>query len=489
MRLCQGIRCIDRKKFDSKEKIQQAGANFSSSQKLLQNLVSTTPNIAIYSFDLNGYIKKWNNACEKFYGYTIEEIRNRKVQELILYPEEVPLFEGFLRDIRTTSSSYIPYEGKTRTRSGPIRFVTSILLPVIEQGICTEVFCVSVDITYQKEAEEALLESQARYNDLFENSSALLAILDFEGNILSVNRAFAEFIGRSKEELLQMNIFQLLSRNDGGLIKRRILNDIKKKTSEPLEYIWKKPDGSQGILEANIQTIYKKNKPVALQLIARDITERRMLENELNETYHQIIETLVDFIDTKDIYTGKHSQRLVKDCVYLAKQLHLSERDIHDLEVAAILHDVGKIKVPKSILNKFGELTPEERRIMNQHATTGAQAIEKIPKFLRVSKIIRHHHERYDGTGYPDGIKGSEIPIGSRILAVVDALDAMTNDRPFRKAITLAEAIDELERCKGSQFDPFIVDIYLDYIKRRYDGEIIREESESANNIEEITLI
>ena len=488
MGLQQANSWMDMNARNSRKEIQKTISPIDSTQKLLQNLISTTPNIVIYSFDLDGHIKKWNSASEQLYGYTAEEIQDRKVQELILYPEDVPLFEIFLRDIKTTLQSCIPYEWKTKTRRGPIKFVRSTLSPIIEHGVCTEVYCISVDITSQKEAEEALYESEARYKDLFEKSTDLLAILDLEGNILSVNQAFTKFIGHPKDELLKMNISQLLTRNDLRLIKHRILDNIRKNVTEPLEYIWEKPDRSQGILEVSIQTICKKHRPIAFQVTARDITKRRMLEDELNQTYRQIIETLVDFIDTKDIYTGKHSQRLVKDCVYLAKQVHLSEKDIHDLEVAAILHDVGKIKIPKSILNKFGQLTEEERQILNQHAATGAHAIEKIPKFLRVSKIIRHHHERYDGQGYPDGIKGSDIPIGSRILFVVDAFDAMTNDRPYRKAISLAEAINELKRCKGSQFDPFIVDIYLDYIKRRYDGEITPEVEKSPDIVEEISL-
>ncbi|MBN1349602.1 PAS domain S-box protein [candidate division KSB1 bacterium] len=461
----------DTNEFYSRKKINLSKPKHDTSYKF-HELITTTPHVLISSFDIHGHIKKWNNASEELYGYAADEILYQRIQDTILHPDEVQLFEIFLRDIRTTLQSCIPYEWKTLTQDGSLRIVRSTLSPIVENGNCTEVYCISVDITSQKEAEKELRETQAQYMELFENSTDLLTIVDTDGNIIAANRAMAEFTGYPKETILKMNISELIPIDDLELIKRRLTEHVRKKISSPIEYKWEKHDGQQGILEVNVQVIREKNKPTAFQIAARNITERRMLENELNETYRQIIETLIDFIDTKDIYTGKHSQRLVKDCVYLAKQLHLAERDIHDLEVAAILHDVGKIKIPKRILNKFGTLTPDERRILNQHAATGAHAVEKIPKFYRVSKIIRHHHERYDGTGYPDQIKGSAIPVESRILAVVDAFDAMTNDRPFRKAISIAEAIDELECCKGTQFDPLIVDIYLDYITRRYDGEI-----------------
>jgi putative nucleotidyltransferase with HDIG domain len=143
----------------------------------------------------------------------------------------------------------------------------------------------------------------------------------------------------------------------------------------------------------------------------------------------------------------------------------LSQEEIKDIEVAAILHDVGKMKIPGRILNKKGELDEQERKVMMEHSRLGAEAVEGIEEFKNASRIIRYHHECYDGTGYPDGLKGKNIPLGARIIAVVDAFDAMCSDRPYRSAISRQDAIGELIKGRGKQFDPKIVDIYVSYLE------------------------
>jgi putative nucleotidyltransferase with HDIG domain len=174
---------------------------------------------------------------------------------------------------------------------------------------------------------------------------------------------------------------------------------------------------------------------------------------------------LSNVIETRDAYTGDHCIRLVEYADLTAQMLKLPSRDIDLIKLGAALHDVGKIIVPDSVLKKPDKLTPDEYQQIKQHCYIGGQICKKVPFLRSVHDIVYHHHEFFDGHGYPDGIAGQAIPLGSRIVAVVDAYDAMTTDRPYRKAMADAEAVDILSRGAGTQWDPEIVRCFLDGIK------------------------
>jgi HD-GYP domain-containing protein (c-di-GMP phosphodiesterase class II) len=166
-------------------------------------------------------------------------------------------------------------------------------------------------------------------------------------------------------------------------------------------------------------------------------------------------------LELKDLDSGVHSTRLAEWAVRVAKRLDLDQAYQRDVEAAALLHDIGKIGVPDSILRKPGPLTRHERLIINKHPEYGWNALHFLPGFERISQFVLHHHERVDGKGYPSGLKGEEIPLGARIVSVTDAFDAMVTDRCYRRGISVNEAFDRLEACSGTQFDPHIVEHFL----------------------------
>jgi HD-GYP domain-containing protein (c-di-GMP phosphodiesterase class II) len=170
---------------------------------------------------------------------------------------------------------------------------------------------------------------------------------------------------------------------------------------------------------------------------------------------------LSNVIETRDAYTGDHCRRLVEYAGLTAAALHLSAKEIDLIRLGAALHDVGKIVVPDSILMKPDKLTPDEYAKIKQHCYFGGQICKKVPFLRSVHDIVYHHHEFYNGQGYPDGIAGEGIPLGSRIVSVVDAYDAMTSDRPYREAITMDDALDVLQKGAGTQWDPEIVRCFL----------------------------
>ncbi len=166
------------------------------------------------------------------------------------------------------------------------------------------------------------------------------------------------------------------------------------------------------------------------------------------------VEALAIALLERDRYTGEHSESVVDMAVAVAQGLGLSPAQIEDIRAGAQLHDIGKVGIPDAILNKPGPLTPEERAVMAEHPVIGERILRGIGGFAPVADIVRHEHESYDGTGYPDGLVGSEIPIGSRIILACDAYHAMTSDRPYRARMSHADAFRELRRCAGRQFDP-----------------------------------
>lgn len=185
-------------------------------------------------------------------------------------------------------------------------------------------------------------------------------------------------------------------------------------------------------------------------------------KHQLETTNRELLELFVQTVEFRDPYTSGHSQRVRRFSRIIAQLLGLPQREIDRISTAALLHDVGKIhEIFAPILMKPGRLTPEERATMELHPIKSAELVAKISDLQDIVPAVRHHHENWDGTGYPDQLKGKEIPLGSRIIMFADTIDAMTTDRPYRKALGETEVRDELRKFRGIQFDPEICDVLL----------------------------
>ena len=200
--------------------------------------------------------------------------------------------------------------------------------------------------------------------------------------------------------------------------------------------------------------------------------ENASLYKELEDLFRNAIMLVVNAIEAKDPYTKGHTARVTKYSMLIARTFKMSAEQRRALELAALLHDVGKIGIPDSVLLKPGKLTEEEYALIKEHPSRGAKIMEPL-KIPEVIEGILHHHEKYDGSGYPDGIKNGDIPFNARIIAVADAFDAMTTDRPYRKGLPLEEAIRRLKKDSGTHFDPEIVQAFLDVLEVRRE-EIIK---------------
>ncbi|MGA2729008.1 MAG: HD domain-containing phosphohydrolase [Terracidiphilus sp.] len=199
-----------------------------------------------------------------------------------------------------------------------------------------------------------------------------------------------------------------------------------------------------------------------LEQVVRARTEMlRQAMEDLEHSYDVTLEALGDALDLKDSETEGHSKRVTAYTIALARAMGISPVDIKIIARGAFLHDIGKMAIPDDILRKPGKLTTEEEEIMRDHCTRGYHILRKIPFLSEAAAIVYTHQEYFDGNGYPSRLRGNEIPIGARIFAVADAMDAITSDRPYRKARSFDEAREEILRCSGSQFDPNVVEVFL----------------------------
>jgi len=185
------------------------------------------------------------------------------------------------------------------------------------------------------------------------------------------------------------------------------------------------------------------------------------LEATIANLHASLIFAFNQLLDLKDLNTGVHSTRLAEWGVRVARELGVGQECLHDVEVAALLHDIGKMGIPDSVLKSPNKLSEEDWALMQKHPEYGWAIVRLFPEFERASLFVLHHHERVDGKGYPARLSGSDIPIGGRIVCVIDAFDAMTSNRPYRQGLPFEEAIRRLEESSGTQFDPAVVDCFV----------------------------
>ena len=213
-------------------------------------------------------------------------------------------------------------------------------------------------------------------------------------------------------------------------------------------------------------------KPFELDLLASlcnstgTAMEHARLFQQLENTYLSTIKALMSIVEAKDAYTKGHTERVADYSVALGKKMELGRNELRDLAFAAVLHDIGKLVVYENVLKKPGTLDEEEWRILKSHPVIGASIIENMEFLSGAVPLVRHHHERYDGEGYPDGLKGEMIPLGARIITVADSYDAMTTDRPYRKALTKEIALHTMISKAGTQFDADVVEHFIDLLER-----------------------
>ena len=223
------------------------------------------------------------------------------------------------------------------------------------------------------------------------------------------------------------------------------------------------------------QNVHEKIKEI--DDLQENIIDLRQKQREVCE---MAVRSILKALNAKDHYTYGHSMRVAHLCLCTGKKMGLNAQELYDLEISALFHDIGKIGVPDSVLLKPERLDEDEFAVMKQHPEKSAEILEDFPIFSDIAKYAKHHHERFDGRGYPDQLKGEDIPLFSRIILIADTFDAMTSTRPYRKGLPYSVAFDELKEFSGSQFDPELVDTFI---------EAIREDESDKSKTFELSII
>src|SRR5687768_4713448 len=275
-----------------------------------------------------------------------------------------------------------------------------------------------------------------------------LIILDYMLPGISGKEVFYEITQSGDEIMRHTPVVMLTARTDNRGEQRELLE-------HGLSAYLCKPFGHSELLNIidNVLT--------TSQIRARN----RVLEAESRQSFVSTVRALISLLSIKDNYTGEHSNMTANYAEAVARRLSLSEEEVTHIKLGALLHDIGKIGVPECILCKPGRLTAEETIIMRRHVDDGEHVLLGVPHMDAVRGIVKHHHEWWDGCGYPAGLRGEEIPIGARIVAVADAYDAMTSDRPYRQHLSQAVAIERLQGASGTQFDGNVVRVFVETLQ------------------------
>ncbi len=217
----------------------------------------------------------------------------------------------------------------------------------------------------------------------------------------------------------------------------------------------------------NVVSLSRARDKAAVAKAERD-KERQDFEHEKRELCDMMVHTIMHALSCKDRYTFEHSTRVAYFSLALGREVGLSEEELYDLEIAALFHDLGKIGIPDAILLKPSRLTEDEFVKMKGHPSLSAEIIAHFKPFEKAAKYAKHHHERYDGRGYPDALKGEDIPLLSRIILIADTFDAITSNRPYRQGLSYEVAFRELEEFSGGQFDPNLVEHFCQAMRREH---------------------
>jgi PAS domain S-box-containing protein/putative nucleotidyltransferase with HDIG domain len=325
----------------------------------------------------------------------------------------------------------------------------------------------------RSQAADKLRRSEERYRTLFEDSKDAIYINDAEGDLVDFNQSTMDLLGYSKEDLIGMDTKAVFVNTDQYDTLQEELAQAG--SVKDFEARLRNKDGSE--MDCLITSTVRKtrdNNILGYQGIIRDITElmggRKKLEKalgKLGKALRGTIQAMAITVETRDPYTAGHQRRVTRLAIAIAIEIGLSEDQIQGISLAGLIHDIGKISVPGEILSKPGAMSENELSIIRDHAKVGHDILKPIDFPWPIARIVQQHHERMDGTGYPGGISGEDILIEARIMAVADVVEAMASHRPYRPALGIDVALEEISKNRGLLYDSKVVDACLELIKNK----------------------
>ena len=435
----------------------------------------------VVSFDIKGNVLAMNPALSRLLGWSADNLKKASV----LYAGD----EAFLYRIRELiiSKGQLTQPVDLRGHDGEQKRFYETIWPHFDKKFEISGFTAHFqDLSRENLLKAQLDASQTNYNRLFENFASSIVIVDETGNVVNMNSAAEALYGWSRGDLLGVayddyfkagkdrpGITKLikLAQNNGGKYIEIGVPRTTRSGEQLYTYV------TYYIIDLSGEGMF------ALFVLEKDLTARVRLEKQLEESIYQVKETQAAAImgfakltEFRDHCTGEHLDRIKQYTRILATTLkelpeyvnYITDEYVEDISMSSILHDIGKVGIEDSILLKAGKLSKDEFDVMKKHASMGGDALSVIDKnvgyksFLTIGKeVASYHHERWDGTGYPDGLKGQNIPLSARIVALADVYDALISERPYKKAFSHEEAVSLITKEKGKQFDPDVVDAFI----------------------------
>jgi len=311
---------------------------------------------------------------------------------------------------------------------------------------------------------EELQESEEKYHAIFESTGTATLTTEEDTTIVKANKECERITGYAISGLIGKSWTKFVYKEDLQIMLSRHKARRKDAGSAPDKYEVRLIDAKGDIKNAILSVgMIPGSKRSIVSMI--DITERKQAEDKLKKTLNASIQTMSRIIEAKDPYTAGHQQRVSRLTTAIAKELNLSQDKIEGVRIASLIHDIGKISVPTEILSKSSTLSDLEFNLIKEHSQTGHDILKPIDFSYPVAQIVLQHHERINGTGYPRGLKGEDILLEARILGVADVVEAMSSHRPYRPALGIDAALEDISKNKGILYDPEVVDACLKLFK------------------------
>ena len=450
----------------------QADEELRDSEERLKILFDYAPD-AYYINDSKGKFIDGNKAAERLTGYKKEELIGKSFLKLKLLsladiPKAAKLLVKNLRGQPTGSDEFV-----LNRKDNDKVLVEISTYPVKIKGK-TLALGIARDITERKKAEEALRKSQQEFASIFDNSPEASVYLDEKNKVLDINSRFSELFGYKLKEIEGKDINSGIIHPPDKIEEAKRLRKKAIKGYINYDTIRKKKDGTLFPASVSGSSVLIDGKTKGRIILYQDITQRQQAEQKIKQGYEKLqrtmeatIHTISKIIETKDPYTAGHQYRVSQLAARIAKELKFCPDKLEGIRIASLVHDIGKISIPAEILSKPTELNEIEYSLIKDHSRIGADILKTIDFPWPVAEIILQHHERLDGSGYPQGLKGDEILPEAKIIGVADVVEAMSSHRPYRPALGIDKALEEISQNKGILYDPEVVDTCIKLFKEK----------------------
>ncbi|MGM0410591.1 MAG: HD domain-containing phosphohydrolase [Bacillota bacterium] len=427
-------------------------------------------------------ISRFNNENNLSYiNQEIPNFFNKSKKEILNNPKNIELNKVFYNKWKKSLENIFNNGKKVKfettiAKDNEKNYLLNYLIPEFEDKKVSSVIALTIDITEERKIRNNLLEQKIHYKQLFNNSPLAIVLLDENEKIIKSNKGFEKLFSYENDEIKGKAINQLIihqSKSDQKYLEIDL--ETESFAAEKIRYT---KDGKEIDVEITTFPVLLHNNKMGSYVLYKDISERKKTERELKKTlktekrYNELkgkytdslITVLTKILELHDKYTKGQSDSVANLTVKMTKKLELSEEKINTAYWTALVHDIGKINIPSQILNKISSLTVKEYNQVQSHPVLGYKILNETEELNEVATNVLYHHEHWDGSGYPEGLKKEEIPLISRIINIADAWVAMRSKRAYRNALSEKEAIKELIKNKGKQFDPNLVDIFMKII-------------------------